>query len=506
MSARPKDAAPRSPRTRGALWAAVFLSISLGPATAAAQEVLIEADASPREPEYRGRKVHGDIRLGAGFGFVGEDPIFMAEPSLGLDLRDIAPVELRLGAPVRIRIYDRDPEQGPVVRNQDWDEVGDYLAILQRLHYSGDYVFSREGRVLIDLRVGDLARVRVGHGTLVGGYANSLDLDRRRTGLDLDARVEGLLLGRPAGAELGFVVGDLAGQQIFGTRFGADWAGAGLGFSVFGDPYAPRTLVPWEGRTDALTVDRQNRLATEGSRGAVAIGLDLSYRWTDRWRFLVMPYLDLNLMPGLGKGLHLGVDAEFTLGRRRRARLGVIAELTAGDRGYDPTYFDVFYTMQRAQAQFVAYPGDLPADFAATALPKYSFVLANDLSGVGGYGGIRFAHDDGAFVETGYRYRPGPLGHTWETRLGIELEVVQLSLLHAHRGALGFDIIDPAGSLARFDLNVPVLRYLDVFAQAGFQYQTRRAPGESAAARQPAGGFVGGGGLVMLGVAGRFGW
>lgn len=484
---------------------AAALAVSL-PAAARAQEVLIEADASPREPEFRGRKVHGDIRFGAGFGFVAEDPVFSAEPSLGLDFRDLAPVQLRLGAPVRLRIYDRNPEQGPVVRNTEWDEAGDYLAILQRLHYSGDYVFGREGRVLIDLRVGDLQRVQVGHGSLVRGYANSLDLDRRRSGLDLSSRVEGLLLGHTAGAEIAFVAGDLAGQQIFGTRIAADWAGAGLGFSVFGDPFAPRTLVPWAGNPAALTVDAQNRLATQFSTGATAMGLDLSYRWTDRWHFLVMPYLDLNLMPGLGKGLHLGLDTEFILGRRRRARLGVIAELTAGDRHYDPTYFDVFYTMQRMQAQFVAYPRDLPADFAAAAQPKYTFVLQNDLSGVGGYGAIRFAHDDGAFFETGYRYRPGPLGHTWETRLGVDLEVVQLSLLHAHRGRLGFDIIDPAGTLARIDLNVPVLRWLDVFAQAGFQYQVRRAGGESAAARQPAGGFVGGGGLMLVGAAGRFGW
>lgn len=485
------------------LLAAVFASL---PRAATAQEVLIEADASRREPEYRGRKVHGDVRIGFGFGFVAEDPIFEASPSLGLDFRDLAPVQLRLGAPVRLRIYDRDPEQGPVVRNTEWDEVGDYLAILQRLQYSGDYVFGREGRVLVDLRVGDLQRVQVGHGSLVRGYANSLDLDRRRTGVDLAARVEGLLLANPAGAELAFVVGDLSGQQIFGTRLGADWAGAGLGFSVFGDPFAPRTLVPWSANTDALAVDAQNRLATTGPRGAAALGIDLSYRWTDRWRFLVMPYLDLNLMPGVGKGLHLGLDTEFILGRRRRARLGAVVELTAGDKHYDPTYFDVFYTMQRMQAQFVAYPGDLPTDFSSIALPKYGFVMQNDLGGVGGYGAIRFAHDDGAFVETGYRYRPGPLGHTWETRLGVDLEVVQLSLLHAHRGALGFDVIDPAGTLARLDLNVPVLRWLDVFANAGFQYQVRRAPGETAAARQPSGGFVGGGGLLLIGAAGRFGW
>lgn len=496
----------RPTRTRRRAASAVFGAMVFGPSVASAQEVLIEADAAQHEPAFRGRKIHGDIRLGAGFGFVAEDPIFMAEPSLGLDLRDVAPVQFRLGAPVRLRIYDRDPEQGPVVRTSEWDEAGDYLAILQRLQYSGDYVFGREGRVLIDLRVGDLARVNVGHGSIVRGYANSLDLDRRRSGVDLDARIEGLLAGYAAGAEIAFVAGDLAAQQIFGTRIAADWAGAGLGFSVFGDPFAPRTLVPWMGSAEALAIDRKNRPITEGSVGAMAMGVDLSYRWTDRWRFLVTPYLDLNLMPGVGKGMHLGVDTEFILDRRRRARLGVIAEMTVGDRGYDPTYFDVFYTMQRMQAQFVPYPGDLPADFATTALPKYSFVLQNDLHGVGGYGGLRFAHDEGVFFETGYRYRPGPLGHTWETRLGVDLEVVQLSLLHAHRGALGFKIADPAGSLARFDLNVPVLRYLDVFAQAGWQFQVRRAEGLSAAAGQPSGGFVGGGGLVLLGAAGRFGW
>lgn len=486
--------------------AVLGLYLAFGAASASAQEVLVEADASPHEPEFRGRKVHGDIRFGAGFGFIVEDPIASVEPSLGLDFRDLAPVELRIGAPVRLRMYDRDPEQGPVVRNTEWDEVGDYLAILQQLSYSGDYVFAEQGRATIDLRVGNLGRVHVGHGSLVHGYANSLDLDRRRTGIDLDARVEGALLEQTAGAELAFVVGDLAGQQIFGSRIGADWAGAGLGFSVFGDPLAPRSLVPQVAGGTALLVDAQNRLATQGQRGAAALGLDFSYRWTDRWRYLVVPYLDLNVMPGLGRGMHLGVDTEFTLGRRRAVRLGVVGELTVGSRGYDPTYFDVFYNAQRMQGQFVAYPGDLPGGFSDVATSKYGFVLANDLHGAGGYGALRFSHEEGAFVETGYRYRPGPLGHTWETRIGVDLEVVQLSVLAAHKGGMGFNIVDPAGTLGRFDLNVPVNPYLDVTAQAGWQPVVRRAPGESAAARQPSGGFVGGGGLVLLGIAGRFGW
>jgi hypothetical protein len=281
--------------------------LALGSASARAQEVLVEADASPYEPEFRGRKVHGDIRFGAGFGFVVEDPIASLEPSLGLDFRDLAPVELRIGAPVRLRMYDRDPEQGPVVRSTEWDEVGDYLAILQQLSYAGDYVFAEQGRAMIDLRVGGLGRVHVGHGSIVHGYANSLDLDRRRTG-DRPRRagrggVARAACGRRAGASS---IGDLAGQQIFGSRIGADWAGAGIGFSVFGDPLAPRTLVPQAAGGQALLVDSQNRLATQGQRGATALGLDFSYRWTDRWRYLVVPYLDLNLMPGLGRGMHLG--------------------------------------------------------------------------------------------------------------------------------------------------------------------------------------------------------
>ncbi len=484
---------------------AVGVGMVAAPSQARAQEVLVGADASLHPPDNRGRQVHGEARLGFGLGFIVEDPIVGFQPALGLDFRDLAPIELRIGAPVRLRMYDRNPKQGNTLRRTDWDEVGDYLAILEQFSYNDDFVFAERGRARVDLRVGVLGRVQVGHGSLVHGYANSLDLDRRRTGVDFVARAEGMLLSESAGAEVALVIGDLAGSQIFGTRLAADWAGAGLGFSVFGDPLAPRALVPWSDGT-ALEVDGMNRLSHAGKRGVSALGLDFSYRWTDRWRFLVMPYLDLNVMPGLGKGLHLGVDTEFTLGRRRAVRLGAVAELTVGDSSYDPAYFDVFYAAQRMQGQFVAYPGDVPSGFAAVAGSKYGFVQQNDLGGVGGYGALRFSHDEGAFVETGYRYRPGPLGHTWETRIGVDLEVVQLSVLAAHRGALGFAIVDPAGTLARMDLNVPVLRFLDVTFQAGWQPVVRRTPGEVATHGQVAGGYVGGGGLMMLGVAGRFGW
>ncbi len=490
----------------------VFVAVALADALALgtsegahAAEVMIAADAAPRPPEQRQRRVHGEIGIGLSFGFIAEDPVVSLDPAFALDLHDILPLKLRIGGPLRLRLYDREPAQGTVIRGTDWDEAGDFVAILQRLQYRETFAFAERGLANVDLRIGGLGRVQLGHGSLVMGYANSLDLDRRRSGVDLQMRLDGYLLERPAGIELGVVIGDLAGDQIFGGRLATDWAGASLGLSVVGDPLAPRQIA-LDASGDGLAIDRQNRPISEGPTGVVALGLDLSYRFTDRWRYLVTPYLDLNLMPGLGKGLHVGVDAELIVGQYHRARFGIRAEMTAGDSSYDPAYFDVFYGIQRWQAPFVATAGRLPADVATLAQPKRAFVDAYDLGGVGGYGAIRFAHDEGAFVETGYRFRPGPLGHTWETRTGVELEVVELSLLLAHRGSLGFNVIEPAGTLASFDLRVPVLSYLDVTARAAWLYQTRRIAGSTAAAKVESAGFVGGAGLVLVGVAGRFPW
>lgn len=478
--------------------------LAFGPGSVRAQEVLVEADASEHPPDHAGKTVHGDIRLGAAVGFITEDPIVGLAPSLGLDFSDLAPVELRLGAPVHLRIYDRNPEQGPVVRKTEWDEAGDYLSILQQLSYNGDYIFGVSGRATVDVRVGGLGRVNVGHGTVVRGYANSLDVDRRRTGVDALARVEGDLLDMPAGSEIQIVIGDLAGQQIFGTRLGADWAGAGLGFSVVGDPFAPH-LLNFTGQ--GLEIDKRNQLVGTG-RGVAVLGFDLSYNVSDRWRYLIVPYFDMNFIPGLGRGMHLGVDSEFRLGRRRAFRIGVVAELTVGSSHYDPVFFDVFYSTQRMQAQLAGRKLEVGDPFYDTAQPKAQFALQNDFSGAGGYAGLRLAHDEGFFFETGYRYRPGPLGHTWETRLGLDLEVVQMSLLAAHRGALGFNIAEraPNGTLARLDLAVPVHRFIDVTLQAGWQPVMRRAVNETAAHGVPSSGFYGAGALLLFGAAGHFDW
>jgi hypothetical protein len=487
----------------GAVWAA---PAPRGPSVRPTRgEVLVDADTPVGPIEGPGRKLHGEARLGLGFGMVREDPVAAIAPSVLFDLRELAGLQIGLGAAFRLRLVDRDPEDEGVLRRQDWDEVGDYLAILRRLEYAEQLAFGETGQVDIDLRGGTLGRVQLGHASLVRGFHNSLDIDRNRTGIDLVTRVQGDLLDQPAALDLGLVMTDLAGLQIVGTRVGAEWAGAGLGFSAVGDPTAPHAIARDPGDPGAFALGRGRRLQHEGRRGVAALGLDLSYRATDGWNYVVLPYLDLALLPGLGRGLHLGVDGEVTLGRRRRVRLGAVAEMTVGDAGYDPAYFDVFYLYQRWQVPFVSFVGDRPDDLSAEALPKRAFVVEQNLAGVGGYGALRFAHADGAFAETGYQFRPGPLGHTWTTRVGVELRTVELALLYAHRGDRhGFE---PTlrGTVTQAEVRVPVLRYLDVQAQGGWLFAIRPDTSDAIMPTSDV-AIVAGAGHFLLGAAGRVPW
>ncbi|MBL4684986.1 MAG: hypothetical protein JKY37_10380 [Nannocystaceae bacterium] len=468
-------------------------------------EILVDADAAPRPTDVTPRTVHGEARLGMSFGAVMQDPVLTIHPGLTLDLSERVPVRFSISAPLRLRMADRAPDQDGVLRARDWDEAGDYLAVLDRFHYGEAFVFGDYGWVDVEVRAGELSRMQLGHGSIVRGYANSTDIDRRRTGLDALARVEGRLRGQPAGAEFAVIAGDLAMRQPLGTRGAVDWAGVGLGLSLVGDPTAPRALARDSDRPDAVVRAAAGRLRHEGQRGALALGADLSYRVSDNWRYIVVPYLDAVFMPGLGAGGHLGTDVEFMLGRRRRVRLSAVAELTLGSASYDPDYFDLFYLAQRWQMQPVGTPDQRPDTLGDARLPKWAWVADNDLSGVGGGGSVRFSHGVGVFVETGYRVRPGPLGHTFESRVGVDHRSVSLSILLGHRGTRhGFDGAR-SGTIARVDARVPIIKYLEIIGGVGWLFALRTDTSlEPPAASET--GLVTGAGFFTVGAAGRFPW
>jgi len=463
-------------------------------------EVIVDASAPLRPPSRR--RVHGHARLGLAFGVIAEDPAVVVEPGAVLDLRSVAPVRLGLAVPLRLRLYDRTPDDRGALRLRDWDEVGDYLAVLRLLEYRDDHAVGRRAHAHVEVVLGVQRDLTLGHGSLVRGWANGLDIDRRRSGLEAVAEIRGSLLEQPAAVRVQTLAGDLAGSQILGARVQGRWAGAGLGASVVGDPTAPRRLVVDASEPAALELGRGGRLRTAGPRGVVAGALELEYRATDRWRWSAGPYLDLDLVGGLGRGLHLGADADGRLGRRRGVELGATAELTVGSSGYDPAYFDVFYGATRWQAPLLGTASSVPSDLAESALPKYAWVRGNIPAGVGGMGALRFSHDRGAQARIEYRARPGALGHTFALVVGADLRRVGVFARFAHRGGRhGFEP-RASGTLAQLELRVPVLRWLDVDAMAGWTFGTRVDP------RPDAGGgsLVRGAGVVLAGVAGRVPW
>jgi hypothetical protein len=466
-------------------------------------EVVIDADQAPRPVDDAKYPVHGMARVGLGFGAVMEDPVAVVHPSLQLDFSELSPVRLRFGAPIRFRLIARAPDQRGVVRNADWDEAGDAVAVLEQLDYADQFVVGRAGHAAVDLHSGRLRGVGFGHRSLVRQYDNSLDVDRRRTGVDLRTEVEGKLLGQVASFEAGLLVGDLAGSQILGARAAGRWAGAGVGLTAVGDPNAPRDLQQTAAPDPRFTRGRGGTLVPEGRRGVAGVSVDVSYLATDRWWWRVEPYLDLVALPGLGRGLHLGVDGDVTLGRRRRLQLGAVAELTVSDRNYDPAYFDVFYVAERWLVPPVAVPDDRPDDHTTVAASKWGFVERENLAGAGGYGALRLRHAQGVFAETGYQMRPGPRGHTWYLHGGLQLAAVELSLLVANRGRHGF-VLKRAGALAELDARVPVLKWMDVFGALGWLSAIRADP--TAPPGGEATGLVTGAGYVVAGVGGRVPW
>jgi len=464
-------------------------------------EVVIDAVDRPGPPPSKLR-VHGEARLSLGFGVVLEDPAVAITPKVALDLRELAPVRFGFAVPLRLRMADRAPDDRGVLRLQEWNEVGDYFAVVSSFHYADAHAFGETGRVAVRVEAGRQDDVVLGHGSLVRGWANSLDIDRRRTGVAATTVVGARLLEQPADLALDVLLGDVAGSQILASRLGARWAGAGLGVSVAGDPTAPHALV--EGGTPlAYEIGRGGVLRSTGPRGVVAAALDLEYMATDHWRWRVGPYVDLDLIANLGNGAHVGADGEVLLGRRRGLMLGGTAELTVGSSGYDPAYFDVFYTAQRWQTPPLGRPKDAADDSTATTAPKYAFVRDEVPKAVGGMGALRMSHRAGGMARVEYRMRPGPFGHTFSLIVGVDVPEVGLFARFAHRGDKhGFEP-KLAGTLAQLELRVPVIRYVEVEAAAGWTFAIR--PDTRTGAASDA-GFVTGGGLVLAGVAGRIPW
>ncbi|MFN7131498.1 MAG: hypothetical protein ACK4N5_05405, partial [Myxococcales bacterium] len=247
---------PFRPARKGA--AILLLFALLQPAAAAAQEL------------------SGFLELGPVY--FEPDGYVLVEPGVGWESEALS---VTLAAPVLLRVVDRAPREGGLLRREDWDEASDFGQLLRRFRLS-----LGEGAVLV--RAGALSWERIGHGTLVSGYANTLDPDRH-----------------PAGAAVSVSAGAVSAQALWSDVTRARAGGGALvvePLSLWGEPN-DRVHLLAQGALD-LQAPGDRALALWG------VGVDAAVLRTSLLR--LSPYADYNRR-GRGQELPAGLLADLTL-------------------------------------------------------------------------------------------------------------------------------------------------------------------------------------------------
>lgn len=275
-----------------------------------------------------------EVRVGGEIAaeFVAEDGFSLFAPFASLSAKY---GRIGLGAPLRLRVKEGPPASGqdvPSLRREDWDTWSDRTRILR---------FAELDTERLDVRVGELTGVTLGHGSVVQRYYNTLDLDHYRTGLrlraggerlqveglvsnliDLDELFAGRLSGKPwedHGLELGLTAALHRGVDGFGSRT----AGCGQPAAALPSGWCPST----------------------GPMGVVGLDLELALHKssTRQWDL----YLDVNQELGRtgtrATSAHLGARWE----RRGTTEIRWQVEVRAA-RGRDPgAPFDTLWDVER---------------------------------------------------------------------------------------------------------------------------------------------------------------
>ena len=406
----------------------------------------------------------GEVGGGAMFEKIDEDYF------VTLDLYNnmtIGPVTFGLWVPLRLRVWDKDPEDDGVIRQEDWDEVSDYARLLRfvEVNLGGDSWRFRA-------RFGALEGESLGHGTVIAGYYNSLDRDHYQAGVVLDAAI------KYGGVQ--FMLDNLLGPELFGLRlhvrpasFFTDntWANklvVGLSYSadtnapvsISGKPVAflPYTVTPL---VQAM-VDGQNNFVVTSSTSVPVVGLDFEYALIQNKLFDLVPYMDINFLidQGTGVGFHLGTFFNVRIPTPVGPTLMTRLEYRAMSHGYAPRYFDSLYEIQRLQYA----PGTLSSSLGLP-LTKLGWLRTSDSGPNGWLGELYF--DFAGWVRVGGTYEDydGPDNASLTLSLLLpKLSIVKAGATYMRRG---FDSL--AGA---FDLDGALLNAWVKFRAYGPLYLT----------------------------------
>ena len=340
------------------------------------------------------------LDVGVGFSQIAEDSFI--DTNLGFTF-GLGKFSFGLLVPLRIRVIDDPPENDSAIREQDWDEASDYMRVLRFVQYG-----SRQDTFFA--RAGELSGVVLGHGTIVSGYNNVVDVNHFQWGLT------GAVNLNIGGSEV--LLDNLIDPDIMGLRLyvrpwqfidpESYWTNLAFGVSLIGDIDAPQSL---QLATDGtFVVDDEHNLVVAESEGTGVLGFDVELQAFTNDLVSLTPYTDVNVHLGHGTGLYIGNLANFSF--TDAVALNTRLEFRVLGEGHYPTYFDDLYELERLLFR--------PLDPTGQRRPKLQVLdLDPPDSRLGWYGEGTLGILGMVFVTAGYEDYQGDDNSSFFARLAL---------------------------------------------------------------------------------------
>ena len=391
------------------------LAISF-PVVAAAQS----APGAVPPLQASGSEVTGGAEGTLSFARFGED--FFFNVTLGTAF-SVGKFSFGIQAPLKIRVIDEDPQNDKWYREEDWDSASDWTRIMRFFQYATP-------KDPFYLRLGELVAASIGHGTIVGRYYNSLDIDNYYTGLWTAVNLE------QGGMEMmtnNILQWNITAMRGYVRPFTfVETAHPMLQKIAIGTTFAADFRSPSRSANKAVTADAD--LETEETAWFWGIDAEIEILRNEMWG--ITPYTDLNVFGGLGVGWHLGVLNELTAAK---STFQLRLEYRLLSSQYGPNYFNTLYDVERVT--FLPLP-QFSASTPNPAVPKYWYY--NEATGLEtrhGFYGELFANLGGLFGLGGiYEDYQGP--DNANVTLRVDLPVIaslKASAYYMRRNFDGFD-------------------------------------------------------------------
>lgn len=280
------------------------------------------------------RAFEGQFDGGLGFGGIAED--WFVKVAVGAAFQ-FDKIGFGVQVPLNFRAIDYEPEQDSVIREEDWDEVGDFFKILRYFQYG----FPNEPYYV---RVGELAGVSIGHGTVVSSYYNVVDINHYKMGIrsTIDVGYGGVevMIDHVAPPNILAIRPFVRPFTFFKT---ADiFKKVTTGITVAADFDAPTAL---EVDANGVPVLENAGPVRADSEPVVIWGWDIDWQvFANEW-VAVIPFFDVMVLEDEGAGTHLGTFVNFTL--PADIHIDTRIEWRFASEGYQPMYISPIYEIER---------------------------------------------------------------------------------------------------------------------------------------------------------------